>query len=44
MIEAYFTQVESSLRGFPNIRAYTLTKKVDNLQQGHISGAIVFET
>lgn len=43
MIEAYFTQVESTLRDFPNIRTYTLTKKVYNLKQGHIGGAIVFE-
>ncbi len=43
MIETYFTQVESTLRDFPNIRTYTLTKKVYNLKQGYISGTIVFE-
>jgi len=43
MIEAYFTQVESILQDFPNIRSYTLTKKVYNLKQGYIGGAIVFE-
>ena len=43
MIEAYFAQIESILRDFPDIRSYTLTKKVYNLKQGYISATIVFE-
>jgi hypothetical protein len=43
MIEAYFAQLESILRDFPNIQSYSLTKKIYNLKQGYMSGAIVFE-
>ena len=43
MIETYFAQVESSVRTFPYIRAYTLRKKVYNSRQGYIGGSITFE-
>ena len=43
MIEAYFEQVEGVLREFANLQAYTLTRKVYNLQQGYIGGTITFE-
>lgn len=43
MIEEYFQWVENILREFPIIRAYALSKKIYNNQQGMISGKIVFE-
>ena len=43
MIEAYFEEVEGVLQDFPNIRSYTLTKRIYNLQQGHIGGTITFD-
>jgi hypothetical protein len=43
MIETYFSQIENILADFPNIRSYTLTKKVYNLKQGYINGVVVFE-
>jgi hypothetical protein len=44
MIEAYFEEVEGVLQDFPNIRSYTLTKRIYNLQQGYIGGTITFGT
>lgn len=43
MIEAYFEQVEGVLREFASLRAYTLTRRIYNLQQGYIGGTITFE-
>ncbi len=44
MIDAYFTQLEQMLQTFPNIRSYTLKKKVYNIKQGYIHGSIMFES
>jgi hypothetical protein len=44
MIDAYFTQLEQMLLTFPNIRSYTLKKKVYNIKQGYIQGSIMFES
>lgn len=44
MIEGYFEQVEGVLREFANLQAYTLTRRIYNLQQGYIGGTITFET
>lgn len=44
MIDAYFTQLEQILLTFPNIRSYTLKKKVYNIKQGYIYGSIIFES
>ena len=43
MIEAYFEEVEGVLQDFSNIRSYTLTKRIYNLQQGYIGGTITFD-
>ena len=43
MIDTYFTQLEQIFQQFPNIRTYTLTKKVYNTKQGFINGLICFE-
>jgi len=43
MIEDYFSQLESILQEFPNIRSYELAKKIYNIHQGHISGKVIFE-
>lgn len=42
MIEAYFDKVEKTIQDFPNIRSYTLRKKVYSTKQGFISGSITF--
>jgi hypothetical protein len=44
MIEAYFAEIEIILQDFPNIRTYTLKKKVYNAKQGYIGGSITFES
>ncbi|MEW6621110.1 MAG: DUF6516 family protein [bacterium] len=43
MIEAYFEYVEKTIQDFPNIRSYTLSKKVYNAKQGFIRGIILFD-
>jgi hypothetical protein len=43
MINTYFTQLEQLFQQFPNIRTYTLTKKIYNTKQGFINGLILFE-
>ena len=43
MIEEYFLQLENTLREFPNVRSYTLNKKIYNSRQGSIGGKVVFE-
>lgn len=43
MIEAYFERVEKTIQDFPNVRSYTLSKKVYNAKQGFIRGVILFE-
>ena len=42
MIDAYFAQVEETLRAFPNIQSSTLTTKRYNARQGYISGRLLF--
>ena len=42
MIEAYFDEIEAVIAAFPNIRTYTLKKKIYNTNQGYIGGAIIF--
>jgi len=34
MIEAYFEHVEKTIQDFPDVRSYTLSKKVYNAKQG----------
>ena len=36
MIEAYFLQIEQTIREFPNVRYLSLTKKIYNASQGYI--------
>jgi len=43
MIQEYFAQLENILQSFPNIRSYTLKKKVYSVKQGFISGSIIFD-
>ncbi|MCD6335150.1 MAG: hypothetical protein J7M27_07455 [Candidatus Latescibacteria bacterium] len=43
MIEAYFAQIERILRDFPDVRSYTLRKKIYNIKQGFIGGSITLE-
>ncbi len=43
MIETYFFQIEAILKEFPSIRFYTLRKKIYNINQGFLSGSIVFQ-
>jgi len=43
MIEAYFHQIEQTIREFPNIRFVSLTKKIYNVKQGYIGGSVIFE-
>lgn len=43
-IRDYFTQVEETLRAFPNISSYVLKKKVYSSKQGYISGSITFKS
>ena len=43
MIEAYFLQIEQTIREFPNVRYLSLTKKIYNASQGYINGSIIFE-
>jgi len=44
MITTYLTQIENVLQAFPDIRAYTLQKKIYNTRQGYIGGTITFES
>ncbi|GCL51322.1 hypothetical protein NIES3804_29010 [Microcystis aeruginosa NIES-3804] len=37
MIEAYFLQLEQTIREFPNVRYLSLTKKIYNASQGYIA-------
>jgi hypothetical protein len=43
MIEAYFTEIETTIQAFPHIHAYLLKKKIYNSSQGYIGGSITFE-
>lgn len=43
MIERYFDDLERLLRDFPIIQSYTLTKKLYNIYQGYVAGAVRFE-
>ncbi len=43
MIQAYFTRIENILQSFPNIRSYTVRKKVYSTRQGFISGSVIFD-
>ena len=43
MIEAYFIEIEQTIREFPNVRFVSLTKKIYNATQGYIGGSIIFE-
>ncbi len=43
MIQAYFTRIENILQNFPNIRSYTVKKKVYSTGQGFISGSVIFD-
>lgn len=43
MIEIYFSKLENLLLQFPNIRSYTVNKRIYNIRQGYIQGSIVFE-
>jgi hypothetical protein len=42
MIATYLAQIENVLQAFPDIRAYTLQKKIYNTRQGYIGGTITF--
>ncbi len=42
MIESYFAEIETAIQAFPNIRGYTLRKKIYNQRQGYIGGTIIF--
>lgn len=42
MITTYFVQIESVIQTFPNIRSYSLRKKIYNTKQGYIGGTITF--
>lgn len=44
MIEEYFLKLENALRDFPNIRSYSLNKKIYNNRQGSISGKLFSRT
>ena len=35
MIEAYFIEIEQTIREFPNVRFVSLTKKIYNATQGY---------
>src|SRR3990172_1803811 len=43
MIEEYFDALEKTLRDFPVIQTYTLTKKTYNIYQGYVAGKVIFE-
>jgi hypothetical protein len=43
MIEAYFIEIEQTIREFPNVRFVSLTKKIYNATQGYVGGSIIFE-
>jgi hypothetical protein len=38
MIEAYFLQLEQTIREFANVRYLSLTKKIYSANQGYING------
>lgn len=42
MIEAYFSQIETIIQTFPDIRFISLTKKIYSTNQGYIGGSIIF--
>ncbi len=44
MIQAYFTRIENILQNFPNIRSYSVRKKVYSVRQGFISGSVTFDS
>lgn len=43
MIEEYFYQIEQAIQAFPDIRFYSLTKKIYSIRQGIIKGSIIFK-
>jgi len=43
MIEAYFLQIEKVIQAFSDICFISLTKKIYSMNQGYISGSIIFK-
>lgn len=43
MIEVYFLQIEKVIQAFSDICFISLTKKIYSMNQGYISGSIIFK-